>query len=472
MQTKLISKESVSANFEVTISASDVDTTYQRVFSSLSRQVKVPGFRPGKAPKGVLLKRVGQEALNEEVKEALVNANYPKAVQELDLNPVHANISKADDPVEGSDYTFEVTVDLYPEFDLADLDEIIIDTEAQTISDDMVQESIEQLRNENATHIPVERAIEANDYIMIETIRDDEEEGEGSAMPIDLERTGEHLAAQLIGKTIDDVIELDLSGGETAEEDDELEASSEASDEDADDDAEEKAEAAELPTLKVRIKDVKEKEKPEADDELAKTLGLETWAEVEDVIRKNLQTEQDNQAFDNQREEFIDKLVEGTDLDLPAHLVNRRKVNLIENLAEDLKKQADTGLDAYFKKLEEDGKREEFDQELQESAEQGVKRDLVLEKLLEDRGTSMSDKEFNDAISYMAYREGSQASKFKKDMGERWLENYRFLLTRDKAIREVVNEKLGLNDSSDTEEIAETIAEEVPVEESTEENND
>ncbi len=467
MQTELIKKENVSASFKVTVPQDVVDKTYEQVFRSLSRQIKVPGFRPGKAPKGVILKRIGEDALNQEVREVLVDQHYPKAVKELELQPVHANISKADEPSQGNDYSFEVDVDLFPEFELADLDEIIIDAAAQPLTEDMVQESIEQLRGEHATHIPVDRAVEAGDYLMIETIQDDaDEDTPGNAMPIDLERTGEHLAAQLLGKNIGDIVELDLSGGETdSSDEDSDDAEDDEAVEDADADAENAADIA-LPKFKVKITDVKEKEKPETNDEFAKTLGLETWAQVEETIRNNIQSELDNEAFENQREELIDKLVEETTVDLPAYLVSRRKVNLIENLAEDLKKQNGLTLDAYFESLEADGKREEFDAELTESAEKGVKRDIVLERLLEKRGTSMTNQDFESAIAYMAYRENTPVNKFKKERGESWLENYRFLLTRDKAIREIVREKLGLDDTDDKDEVAEAIADEVEVEES------
>ncbi len=128
-------------------------------------------------------------------------------------------------------------------------------------------------------------------------------------------------------------------------------------------------------------------------------------------------------------------------------------------MQEDLKKNNLT-LEAYFKQLEEKNEREGFDKNLQETAELRVKRDLVLEQLLEKRGTSMSNAEFDAAISYMAYREGKNLRKFKSEMGETWLENYRFLLTRDKAVREVVRELLGEETKEETPQVIEEVAEE------------
>ena len=444
MEAKLLDKQSVSAKFEVTVPAEEVTQTYDKVLRNVSRQVKVPGFRPGKAPKGVLIQRVGQDALNQEVRDALVELHYPKAVQQLELTPVHAHFN-ALEPTEGEVYSFEVEVDLYPDFTLPDLNEIIIDNAAPPLTDTMVTEAIAELQSENATLIPVERPVEAGDYVLVETVREGEDAESGSVLPIDLEKVDDAFAAQLIGKAIGDEIELNLGGAQ------------------AEDDGEESDEATEVvvqpevPKLKVVVKDIKEKEKPEADDDLAQTLGFEKWSEVEEKIRENLQTQLDSEAFREQREEFIDKLVEETEVDLPASLVTRRKSSLLNNLAQELQRNGTT-LDAYLKNLDETEKRQEFDDELQSSAETGVKRDLVLERLLEDRGTTLSPKEFSDAVQYMAAREGQDVAQFRRDRGQEWLENYRFILSRDKAVRETVRELLG-KDEMDTAEVEEEASE-------------
>ena len=451
MQTKLIDKQAASAKFEVTVPAQDVDKTFGAILNSVARQVKVPGFRPGKAPKAVLVQRVGQDALNQEVRDALVETNYPKAVKELELTPVHAHFH-ADEPSEGSDYTFEVEVDLYPEFTLPDLGEIIIDTAAPPLTADMVEAAVKDLQRENATLVPVDRAVEPGDYVLVETLRDGVESG--SVLPIDLERVDAAFAQQLLGKAMGDVVELSLTSGsddedEYAEEDDQDDADTGESG--TEEETAASAAATELPKLTVLVKDVKEKEKPEADDELAKTLGFETWTEVEAKIRENLQRELENEAFQAQREEFVDKLVQETTLELPKSLVNRRKATLLNNLAQELQ-QNGVGLEAHLANLDETDKRTEFDAELQQAAELGVKRDMVLERLLESRGTTLSAKEFDDAVRYMAARENQDVSRFRREAGEEWLENYRFALTRDKAVRETVRELLGQTEMDDEDD--------------------
>jgi trigger factor len=187
---------------------------------------------------------------------------------------------------------------------------------------------------------------------------------------------------------------------------------------------------------------VKAKEKPATDDEFAKTLGMESWTQVEERIRQNIQADLNNQTLSAQQSEFIDKLMEETNVELPKYLIDRRKHMLMHDLEHELEHNKMT-LEQYFKQLDEKGEREKFDGELQQSAETRVKRDLVLEQLLEERGTKLSNAEFENALNFMANREGKNPRTFKKEMGDTWLDNYRFLLTRDKAVREIVRELVG-----------------------------
>jgi trigger factor len=441
MEATLVEREAVSATVKVTVPATEVDAAFERVLQTLARQIKVPGFRPGKAPRGVLIRRIGEDALGEEVRDSLVDTNYPKAVQELDLAPVHAHFH-AEPAVEGSDFEFEVHIDLYPDFELPDLAEIVIDTETPELTDEMVSDAVEQLQRENATLVPVERPTEAGDYLLLETLGDDEESA--GTLPLDLETAQDHLVEQLLGKAMGDVVELTLADPSEADD----EGAEDPPDDDGDEGDEGDAVAEASPPLRVRVADIKAKEKPEAGDDFAKTLGLDTWGEVEERIRESIGRQLDQRAFDEQVDEFVEKLMAEADFDLPASLVNRRKLDLIENLGEDLKRQERT-LDEYLSSLDEQGERQRFDDDLERSARDGVRRDMLLERLLEHRGTDMSDEEFTDAVRHMASREGKDPQRFRRERGERWLTNYRFLLTRDRALRATVRELVGGEDATE-----------------------
>lgn len=408
MQTQLLEKEAIRAKFAVTVPSDEVGKVFEATWRSLARQVKVPGFRPGKAPRGVLEARVGKAEVAEEVREVLVDTYYPQAVRELELLPIHAHFH-AHPPGEGQDYTFEVEVELYPPVSLPELSEIVFDTEPRTVDETMLQEAIEGLRRDHATLVPVERPAEATDFLVAEGV------GGEPSLPLDLERVSDNLAAQLIGKAMGETVELFL-----ADRDDEEEAPVRRS-------------------LKVVIKDIKAKEKPAPDDEFAKTLGFESWTEVEAKLRDSLQQQLDEQTFEEQVREFTDKLVAQTELEVPESMLQRRRHSLLHDLEQELGHQGLT-VKSYQAQLERLGKRTEFEDELNETALRRVKRDLVLEKLLELRGTTVSEEEFLWSLRHLAQRRGSAVQKVKKELGEEGLTNYRFLLARNRALRETVRE--------------------------------
>ncbi len=284
MQANLIDKQPVSATFEVIVSADEVSKAYDKVLQGLSRQVRLPGFRPGKIPRSVLIKQIGQEALNQEVREALVEDHYGKAVQDLKLMPIHAHLHKNDEPTQGQDYRFEVHVDLYPEFELPDVKEIIIDTPKKQLSDEMVQEAISNLQSEHAVLIPVDRGVEASDQVIL-AIGD-----EGSRLPVDLDRAGDTIVQQLLGKNMGDEIELNLGSDEAEHED----PDNEDPDHSHEEDNQKKPEPLKL---KAVIQDIKAKEKPALDDDFGKTLGFDSWEVALVQLRKNLQAELDRESF-------------------------------------------------------------------------------------------------------------------------------------------------------------------------------
>lgn len=463
MHVELQEKADVHAKFSVSIPAQEVDNTYQKTLRALARQVKIPGFRPGRAPRGVLEAKIGKQELAQEVRDQLLESYYPKAIRELELTPVHVHVD-AGEPVEGQDYRFEVDVELYPEFELPELSEIVIDSERQRVTDDMMQDTIERLRNEHATLVPVERPAQPGDQLVIESLRaraESDEEGEqdepNSSFPLDLDNVGDELAEQFLGKTIGDEVEISLSPqAETDAEDEDADEASEDDTEAVDASAQDDAPPEAPTSLKVIIRDIKEKEKPEVDDEFAKTLGLDSWQEAEARIRKTLQAELDRESFKAQQDEFVEKIIAETDFDVPKSLIEGKKERLLESYGNDLQ-QRGTTLEQYLESLDEE-KRSEFDNDLQDAAVTQAKRDVVLEKLVELRKPTVSREELDQTLEYMAMREGSTLAKLKKQLGERGLGNFRFMLARDKALREAVRELVGEYEEDDEDAPAQTEA--------------
>ena len=415
METELLDKSDIKAKFRVTIPAEMVDKGFQSTLTTLSRQIRVPGFRAGKAPQGVLLRRIGEDTLKDEVREALINANYPLAINELGLTAIHVNF-EAEQPTEGQVYSFEVSVDLYPEFTLPNLTEITLDSTNRSVTEEDTKNAIEQLANHNATLIPVDRAISPKDYVLVEPVSS---EGENAPLPIDLEHAGEDLVKQLVGNKQGEELEVTFANSDND---------------------------SESNSLEVRIVDIKEKELPSLDDDFAKTLGLNDWNEVTARVRENLEAQFEQENFDNHRQEFVEKLLELTTFEIPESLLSRRKVHLLEELAQDLSRRNLT-IESYLSSLEENGTRSEFDDNLNKRVELEVRRDLVLEKVHDTLGSDIKDEDFSSVLEGLAAREGKDVTHFKRDRGESWLTNYRVLISRDQTLSNLVREKVNAKSS-------------------------
>ncbi len=416
MEARVVEKQGVNVTVNVRVDAATVDAAFERVLTNLSRTVKVPGFRPGKAPRGVLEKRVGEEAIGQEVRDSLLDESYPDAMKELELYPIDAHFH-AEGAVRGQDYEYVVHADVYPDVELSDLATIALETAPIVVGDTEVDEAIGRLKLENATLVPVDRPVEDTDWVLVSHVTGDEEADEASTFPVHLDRAGDELKGQLLGKAMGDVTDVVLT-------DEDEEGNPTTS------------------NLKLRVVDVKGKELPSSEDELAIQLGFADADELRARVRESLEEDARRTTQDARRDEIVGKLVSGATLDLPASLVRRRQRSLLQDLAHDLSHQGVT-LQRYLERLEQRGKREEFETELTESAEKGVRRDLVLERLMEVRGTELSDAEYQAAVKQLAQSRGVDVGRLEQDLGEEYLANYRFFMRRDKALRDYIAELSG-----------------------------
>ena len=426
MRTEIVAKGPVEVTLKVIVPAVEVDKKFEGVITDLSRTARIPGFRPGRIPRGVLEKRLGADALKEEVKEKLLDDNYASAMREHDFAPINAHFHAAP-PERGQDYSFEIHAELYPTVELTDLSTITIDSQPRQFEDSMLEDAVKQLQRENAVLVPVDRPVEADDWLLLETVpagADAAQPAEGdenpNTFPVDLETAGEELRSQLVGATIGQTVDVMLT------------------DEVVPDEAGEPTKR----TLHLKVHDVKAKERPAPGEEFAKQLGLESWQEVEDRVKESIVADLARTGYQERRTELIDKLAAGSTLELPPSLVRRRQQSLLEDLAADLQRQGQT-FESYLARLDARNEREQFEAELLQSAERGVRRDLVLERLVEVRGTTVTEDELQDAVKLIASQRRQDVGRFLHDMGDRWLENYRFLLSRDKAVRELVAELTG-----------------------------
>ena len=408
------------AQLKITIPNYIVTKTFNAVYQNIARQVNVLGYRPSKVPKQMVLEKIGgQKALQEEVRSALINYYYPKALEKHQLTPINAKFSSKL-PLEGKDYVFDVDIELYPLVVLPKLEDIVLETKVEQVTEEVFNQNIESLRMQNALYVPVDnQAAKAKDIVYLQWLEDPDE----NILLIDLQTVQDGIIQQLEGRNIGEVFNFTLPPNFLED----LSKASNLFDN--------------LPFLSSRVvvKDIKACVLPKSNEDLAKTLGFELWAEVEKDLFDTLQMRFDEQGFQAQKDELLEKLVAKTKTQPPEVFIEHHKEFLLDELAYELDQEGKS-LEEHFNDLRKKNRYRDFVIQLEEEASMQAKRDLVLEAIVREQKINLNEEEFTNSLQRIADSEGSTISEFKESRGQDWLGNYHFFLTCEKALSEMVKE--------------------------------
>jgi trigger factor len=392
----------------------------------LSRRTKVPGFRPGKAPRPVLERVLGPGAILDEAVEHLVQDAYRAALIEKEILP----IANADVDVvqaeEGKPVIFTATVPVRPEVQLGDYRNFNFRPEIETIDDARVDKVVEELRDQNGTLAPVEdRGAGNGDYAVIafEGTRDGNpfEGGSSERMPLIL---GEE---RLIPGFEDHVIGL-RPGASTA-----FDITFPA-------DYGETSLAGQTAHFEVELKELREKVLPDADDAFARSMGR--FDDLAD-LRRDVKVRLERNAIDHARHDFAEQIIDyataNADLDLPDILVDQEVEVMHDEFRSSLARQGITE-EAYLKVVEKtDG---DLHTEFRPNAEKRVRTLLVLSKVAEAEGIVISDAEVEAEVA----RARERYAKDRKTIGyfesERGRSFIRSTLRRSRVVETLIDEWL------------------------------
>lgn len=398
---EIIEQSGPIAKVRVEVPAEEVEKTRRDLLNAYRRSLKIPGFRPGKAPDKVIIAKVGEDAFWEEVRDRLVENSYREAVRELGLAAIAARMVEGQEqPPAGEPYVYTVEVELYPEAKLPDWRSFELETARPEIEDELVEAALQDLQKRYAEIESVERPAAEGDQLILET------EG-GSQFPVELERAEPHVKEVLLGKKAGDEVEIPV----------------------LDDDG------SELKKVPAKILEVKEVRLPELDDEFAKTLEVESIDELRQKVRESLEAQAERDWREARKQELLEKMAEALEVDIPPSLIHDEEREVLRDLEENLRQQG-IPFDDYLKGLEREGKLDELKEDVHKQAEMRVRRGLALEKLTEELGTEVSDEEWNEYLTAYAQRYNMKLPDFKQAVGEEGLENLKLRLVRDKALAE------------------------------------
>ena len=378
-----LSPTRVRINVEVPFT--ELAPDFERAYKQLAQQVRLPGFRPGKAPAKLLEARVGRSAVLDQVVNDALPARYSEAVTANELSPLaqpEIEVTKIED---GEHLTFTAEVDVRPDITLPDLSTLKISVDAIEVADDEVDAELESLRARFGTLKGVERPAKDGDFVSIDlsaTVNgEDLPEGrtEGLSHEVGSGQLIEGLDKAIIG----------LSEGESATFTTSLVAG---------DHAGEEAEVT------VTLKSVKERELPEADDEFA---GMASEFDTIAALRENLieqvrRVKRIHQA-ETIRDNALEKLLELVEVPLPEAIVQSQVDAALHN--------AIHGMDHDEEKLAEalaaeGSSREKFDADNREAAEKAVKTQLLMDAIADDLDIQVGQNDLTERVVLMSRQYG------------------------------------------------------------------
>ena len=356
---------------QVTIPVDDVDRARRDAARKLATRVSIPGFRPGKAPAAMVMKRYG-DAIRQEALDQLVQAAYKEVLDREQIKVAsqpHVHDLKYED---GQPVSFELHVEVRPEVTLARTSGFRVARTERPVHEEQVGEQIEHLREQRATWSPVEGKPLEGDLVtvMLATADDAGEIPEGREYKIVLGA----------GHAIPGIEELvtELAPGQTAERQVKWP-----------DDFPDEAQRSRSKTVRVTLNEVKRKALPDLDDDFAREVGdFDSLEALRAAVRTDLADAARREADSEVRHKLLDEIIGANAFDVPPSWVQQ----LVEGYAK-----------AY--QIPE-SELERFAGQFRPTAERQVRRDLIVETLAESENLKASEGDLDDKVTELAGKRG------------------------------------------------------------------
>lgn len=410
---------------EVEVPPAAVEAETDRVIAVYRKRAKLPGFRPGKAPKSVVVQRFKEE-IDQEVVDRLVPRYFEQALAEKELEPLIAPRVEKVDHAPGLSLSFVASVETRPEIALDDLEGFELPDPPVEPTPAEVDEALEQLRKDVATWVSVERAAAQGDLVTVE-IRDHSKDEDPQTVPFEVgdSNVWEELSLAVTGK----------SEGQSAEFEKAVTPAPAADGE--------PQEVPEPGRYSLTVSSVKERELPELDDEMARKVGeFESFADLEAEVRRRVQLGKERERGEAREKALLEQLVRRHPLTLPEGAVKQETEELLADYAERLARQ---GVD--LENAEVDWQK--LGTDLQPQAERRVQIRLLLDAVGERLGLEIGDDELGRALHSIARLQGRSAAELRQALQSNGrLSALRDDLRRRKSIRTLLGEEVDEADAA------------------------
>jgi trigger factor len=383
-----------NALIKIELDNSIIDAQKEKVAKRLSKQVKVDGFRKGKVPVAIV-KKMYAETIDKEAVDELIKDEYQEALKELGIKqedivgePIFTKFDRGEEKTE-----IEIKLSLKPEVNIEGYEDLIPEVALPEISDEEVEEKIKEYAKEASEPVKIDKEVaQKGDIAVIDFIGyidgKEMENGEANDYPLELGSNTfiPGFEDQVIGMKVGETKEIKVTFPQ------EYQA---------------KEIAGKEATFKVTLKEIRAKEVPEINDELAKKLLQEdaTVETLKEEIKKELLMAKKAELFAPKKEELAEKLLEAISFDLPDAIVEKEAELVINEKASKMTPEEIQELTSNEEKLNE------LREEAKKEAAEKVKLTFIVDELAKKENVTVDDNQVLQVIYFEALRAGQDAEK-------------------------------------------------------------
>ncbi|MHB8793511.1 MAG: trigger factor [Thermoleophilia bacterium] len=446
IKTTVNNLEGDQVELSVEVPADEVKAQVNKAIKKLSRDVKMPGFRPGKVPRPVLISHFGKEAIHAHALEDALSEWYTEAVEQSGIKPVdkpEIDFEQIED--EDKAYSFKAKVQVMPKAKLGNYAGLEVEKEIAEVNDGEVDEEIERLQKRMAKLEPIEsRPAAEGDFALIDFTGyvDGEplEGGAGKDYMLEL-GSGQFIPGfeeQIAGMETGQSKKLKLTFPETYKPE-EL--------------------AGKEAEFDVTVKEIKERKLPEADDEFAaENSEFDTIAELRTDIEARILKGRESAAESAFRARALDKVMEDVELEMPAPMIASRASQIEYEFIYSMEQQGASVKD-YMAQTDE--QKQLFMQHFYKQAEAVLRQELALEAIAEAEGLSVTDEDFMEEVKRAAESMGRDVDELlEKTREQKHEQDIRDDLLRSKAAKALAEKSVPvMKTSAEMKAAAEAAAE-------------
>ncbi len=417
MQAKLEKIENSEAYIQIEIDAAKMEEGIEHAYRKIAKQVNVPGFRKGRAPRQLIESYYGKEVFYQDALEYVVPNAYEDAISSLELEPIAEPEFDIGDIEEDQPLIFTAIVAVKPEIVLGELEGLNITIPKYDVTEENVEGRIDQIRSNYAQiELKVDEPVESGDIVTI----DFEgflngvafEGGKGEDYPLEIGSNTfiPGFEEKLIGVKVGQVVDIDVTFPE---------------------DYHEESLAGQPVVFKVTMKEIETKKLRDLDDEFVQEVSeFDTVEEFKTDVRENLAQVLEKQKKELIRQEIIDKALAVCEVPAPKAVVGAQAERMLQDFEQRMSMQGLT-MEQYF--MVTQSSEEDFFNDIWPEAERNVKIGFMLEKLVEEKGFEVTDEEVDKQIEEIAESMGMDLETAKENFAGA-LPNIKFNMKIDKAI--------------------------------------